>query len=69
MTVAELKKGIALLDETKDNMIIHVVQGYEGNYLILEKTLDCAFKSLFFFYCLELFHKMIYFYNRHIMSS
>jgi recombinational DNA repair protein RecR len=42
MTVAELKKGIALLDETKDNMIIHVVQGYEGNYFILEKTLDCA---------------------------
>lgn len=42
MTVAELKKGVALLDETRNDMIIHVVQGYEGNYFILEKTLDCA---------------------------
>ena len=42
MTVAELKKSVALLDETKDSMIIHVVQGYEGNYFILEKALDCA---------------------------
>ena len=42
MTVAELKKGIALLDETKDDMIIHVIKGFEGNYFILEKTLDCA---------------------------
>ena len=42
MTVAELKKGVALLDETKDNMIIHIVQGFDGNYFILEKTLDCA---------------------------
>ena len=42
MTVAELKQSIALLDETKDNMIIHIVQGYEGSYFILEKTLDCA---------------------------
>ena len=42
MTVAELKKGIALLDETKDDMIIHTVCGYDGNYFILEKTLDCA---------------------------
>ena len=42
MTVAELKKGVALLDETRNDMIIHVVQGYEGNYFILEKTLYCA---------------------------
>lgn len=42
MTVAELKKGVALLDETKDDIIIHVVQGFDGNYFILEKTLDCA---------------------------
>lgn len=43
MTVAELKKGIALLDKTKDNMIIHITQDFDGkNYFILEKTLDCA---------------------------
>ena len=42
MTVAELKNCIASLDETQNDMIIHVVQGYEGNYFILEKILDCA---------------------------
>lgn len=42
MTVIELKKAISLLDETKNDKIVHLVQGFEGMYLILEETLDCA---------------------------
>lgn len=42
MIVAELKKAIALLDETKNDKIVHLVQGFEGVYFILEETLDCA---------------------------
>ena len=42
MTVTELKKAITLLDETKNDKIVHLVQGFDGAYFILEETPDCA---------------------------
>ena len=41
ITVEELRTALNNLDDTLNNKYIHVVQGYEGTYLILEDKLDC----------------------------
>lgn len=41
ITVEKLRTALNNLDDTLNNKYIHVVQGYEGTYLILEDKLDC----------------------------
>lgn len=41
ITVEELRTALNNLDDTLNNKCIHVIQGYEGTYLILEEKLGC----------------------------
>lgn len=41
ITVEKLRTALNNLDDTLNNKYIHVVQGYEGTYFILEEELDC----------------------------
>ena len=41
ITVEELRTALNNLDNTLNNKYIHVMQGYEGTYLVLEDKLGC----------------------------
>lgn len=42
MTVKELRKVLELIKNCSDNKIVHLVEGFDGMYFILEDKLNCA---------------------------
>lgn len=41
ITVERLRTALNNLDDSLNNKYIHVIQGFDGTYLILEEELDC----------------------------
>ena len=41
ITVERLRAALNDLDDALNDRYIHVIQGFDGTYLILEKELDC----------------------------
>jgi hypothetical protein len=41
ITVERLRTALNNLDDSLNNKYIHVIQGFDGTYLILEEELNC----------------------------